>query len=764
MDAEEKRARQLADLLDGMQPEADASPEEHELLALRGRAQALQATANERTELKERLPRVRAARGGKIAWRPVIAGAAAVVVLVLAALGLNWLISGRGELPPVAQVNEPVPTAIPWPEESLPEAQTTGEPAFHLPGAALWQGAKLSPEVCKGRAMDDDPEVYERLGIGNLNGNLLGGGQIQSGDFTFDYWLVCDFQLENSSRYLASEISGLGMALKWTYNGAGQTGPIVVYAGVAPYISETSFSQSASSGESGMDLRGIELPGNVLPDWNAQDARLRYVVKTELPDGTMAGAALEFTLMRGEDGFTPAEIALVPLNEAELAGPTASEVNDPPFALLDVDAEYPQLAGAHALLAAREAELMAGGGWIHRISQGSTEQSGEPIESVWESWTQVDEQGRIRAEVTQTRLNGRLVAQTVAKDGRSSMTPWTYRINQGLTKYTVDQGLWDQLVDATRFGQPADESRETVDGREVIWFTFRDELLNGPIYRESSGGLVYGGATRVGIDAQSGATLFRETQEFDENGAAVSGNRETIIEERIDAPPVEVLTLLESEPMELITVSSLLGRRQWELIADGGWIYSRIVESTGYTASGRAVPDETYDGWWLVDAQGRILASITGMVAADGSLAPIFIQQDGMELDVMTGERSVVTPGTYSMGLDTMYALLEFQAAGAAMEQHEETVDGRAALVVTVRETLDPARDLEGSDFVAIAYIHRYVIDMETGQLLLREALYEAGDGSRLLHWATRVTAEERVEAPPEDVMAQFEQPYPALP
>jgi len=759
MDGEREKARRLAELLDGTRPEAEASAEERGLLALRGRAQALRAAASEQAALKERLPEVKAGRSRKTAWRAVLTGAAAVAVLALAAVGLNWLIGGRGELLPVGQVDKPVLTAVPW-----LEVQTTGEPAFHLPGAALWQGAKLAPEVCKGRAMDDDPEVYARLGIGNLNGNLLGGGQIQSGDFTFDYWLVCDFQLENSSRYLASEISGLGMALKWTYTGAGQDGPIVIYAGIEPYISETSFSQSASPGESGMDLRGIELPGDVLPDWNAQDARLRWAVKAELPDGTLAGAALEFTLMRGEDGFTPVDIQLVRLNEAELAGPAASEVSDPPFALLDADAEYPQLAGAHALLAAREAELLSGGGWIHRVSQGSTEQSGEPVESVWESWTQVDGQGRIRAEVAQSRQDGRLVAQSVVKDGRSNLTPWTYRINLGLTRYAVDQGLWDQLVDAARFGQPAVESRETVEGREVIVFTFRDALLNGPIYRESIGGLVYGSATRVGIDAQSGAYLFRETQEFDENGAVVSGNRETIFEERIGAPPENVQALLEGEQMELITVGSLLGRRQWELIADGGWIYSRIVESTGYTASGRAVPDEAYDGWWLVDSQGRIRASITGMVEADGSLSPIFIQQNGMVLDVMTGERSAAASGTYSLGWDTLYALLEFQAAGAAMEQHEETVDGRAALVVTVRETLDPAQQLEGSDFVATAYIHRYVIDMETGRLLLREALYEAEDGSRLLHWATRVTAEERVDAPPEEVMVQFEQPYPALP
>ena len=70
MDAEEQRARQLADLLEGTRPEADASAEGRDLLALRGRAQALQATASEQAALKERLPQARAARG-RVAWRPL---------------------------------------------------------------------------------------------------------------------------------------------------------------------------------------------------------------------------------------------------------------------------------------------------------------------------------------------------------------------------------------------------------------------------------------------------------------------------------------------------------------------------------------------------------------------------------------------------------------------------------------------------------------------------------------------------------------------
>lgn len=539
MDAEEQRARQLADLLDGTRPEADASAEERDLLALRGRAQSLQATASEQAALKERMPQARAARG-RVAWRPLLTGAAAVVVLALAALGLNWLISGRGELPPVGQVDEPVPTAIPW-----SEAQTTADPAFHLPGAALWQGAKLSPDVCVGRAMDDDPEVYERLGIGNLNGNLLGGGQIQSGDFTFDYWLVCDFQLENSSPYLASEISGLGTALKWTYTGAGQDGPIVIYSGIEPYLNESSFREDAYPQQSGMDLRGIELPGLLLADWQAQDTPLRWAVKAVLPDGSIAGAALTFTLMHGEDGFTPVNIELVPLSEAELASPAGVEVSEAPFALLDLDVEYPELASIHALITRHELDVLSGAGWIHRTHEMETD--GEVYRR--EIWTQVGETGNILGEVEQLYRDGGLVSQSVNQTSEAGLS-------EGYQ-------LLKSLLDAARYGTPAVESRETIDGREVRVFTFPNTLTNGPIYRESIDGLVYTMVTREGVDAGSGAYLFNETQELDENGAVVRFTRGTWSEERKQQAPDEILNLFKNPPQGEVYPNMPLEVHSW---------------------------------------------------------------------------------------------------------------------------------------------------------------------------------------------------------
>lgn len=50
---------------------------------------------------------------------------------------------------------------------------------------------------------------------------LLGGGVIESGDFTFDMWLFCDPSLSPSDEGAAySEIAGLGIHLVWWYAGS----------------------------------------------------------------------------------------------------------------------------------------------------------------------------------------------------------------------------------------------------------------------------------------------------------------------------------------------------------------------------------------------------------------------------------------------------------------------------------------------------------------------------------------------------------------
>ena len=59
MDAEQQKARQLADLLDDFRPEEGLTVEEREFLKLREHMQALQISADEIAALKGRVPQMK---------------------------------------------------------------------------------------------------------------------------------------------------------------------------------------------------------------------------------------------------------------------------------------------------------------------------------------------------------------------------------------------------------------------------------------------------------------------------------------------------------------------------------------------------------------------------------------------------------------------------------------------------------------------------------------------------------------------------------
>lgn len=445
----------------------------------------------------------------------------------------------------------------PWPRYDAPASSSV---QTHLPGAELWNGPKVVPDLCDGNANIDRPEVYDRLGIGNLNGEVLGGGQWTSGDFLFDAWLVCDFQFENSSRYLNSEISGLAVAWKWSYNGPPQDGAALVFAGMEPYISTVSYSEPVETGQggyeyrveagmSGMDFQGIHAPALTLPDWNVDEAPLRYAIKVELPDGRLAGVALNFTLRREANGFRVVNIEPAALSALELSSPTASEVSESPLALLDPDAMYPELADVHALLNERERALLAGSGWFHLVDQVSSEGETDhllnlPARYTLERWLQVDEQGTIHAQAMQFFTeDGQLLMEYALKPRQTSDPLFGLNASLGWSRYMAGDGLLDRLLQAARFGLPAERTLERIDGREAWVYTFRDGSAN-PILEGDF--LSYGLVTREAIDAQSGAYLFMETRLFWEGSQAEESSR-TIrtLEEFVDRPPEEVMALFE---------------------------------------------------------------------------------------------------------------------------------------------------------------------------------------------------------------------------
>ena len=357
MNPELEKAKKLAELLDGFRAEAGLLPEERDALELRARFQALAPDAQERAELRRRNPAGGRARQNSRSWLQTVEVLAAVILLAAAIVGMPRLMRSRPQIPAVAI--QPTTTAA-----AVEVVTATPEPAKAAPLA-------LAPDVCKetSNLFSFPEEATPGLpGQQELSGGLLGGGELESGDFVFKLWLACDpiFQRSGGSGIGYSEIDGLGLVLSWTYNGPGQDGQLTTFAGVEPYVRERGGSEPVGPGTN-FEITGLSLPKGVIADWQAADARLRYVLKAQLPDGSLAGAALTFTLAREADGFRPQDIRLVALSDSELAGPTAAEVTEPPFPVLSVSQVYPGLAEIETLLAKRQKEIISGAGWIHQV-------------------------------------------------------------------------------------------------------------------------------------------------------------------------------------------------------------------------------------------------------------------------------------------------------------------------------------------------------------------------------------------------------------
>jgi hypothetical protein len=537
MGAELEKAMRVAVLLDGFGSGMPHSAEERDFLRLRARFQALAPDISERAALKRRLPAPRIELGGQRGWPRALQILSMLVLMVAILVGVPRLIRGVTQDPPdnageqITIVNGPTISATPYTGEML------------VP--------QLAPEVCEGQAINDFPKEYQRLRLQGVNGQLLGGGQVESGDFTFEPWLLCGslFKITGGKQ---SEIEGLGVALHWSYTGREQDGIITIYAGIEPYIQEINSDISARTGRTTTEIEGIQVPALVLPDWSQAETTLRYVIKAQLPDGSLAGAALNFTLKREADGYRPVNIEVGGLTAGELASPTASQTSQPPFLLLDVDQEYPELADLHMLLEKRAATLLMGKGWIHLVTQKDAGDSQIlwPLSenSTGESWFEVDEGGNISALVsTKISTDGRLLQQIAQRDpGSDLLGNFPLQIQSG--RYSPGTDLLRRLLDRLRSGQSFTKDLETIDGRQVWVFTTTETADHAFLYMESE--LVYGSIRREGVDAKTGQYLFDETYYLDGKGnPKLTGRVSYLTEERREVQ-AEVLALLNQPAVE----------------------------------------------------------------------------------------------------------------------------------------------------------------------------------------------------------------------
>jgi hypothetical protein len=448
----------------------------------------------------------------------------------------------RVELPPdevMALFDEP------WPAVAVAEDEA---PYDSIPLA-------LAPAVYQDEPLAPLPEnvQFGYPGQYALSGGLLGGGELVDGAFTFRLWLVYDpiFQRSQGSGDNYSEIDGMGLLVQWDYDGVEQEGAAIDFSGVEPYVSESSQVEPVSNSMSSANFAGLHLPSGVIPDWRAADAHLRYVLKTQLPDGSLAGAALVFTLQRETEGFRPVDIRLEPLNAVELSGPTSSEVSEPPFPVLSVGQVYPDLSEIEGLLTRRQKKIAGGAGWIHQVirnySAGGAAFEPQTHDYRTESWLQLDYLGNVIASITrEISDDGRILQQTVMQEGfvYNDITGESVPVQPYALK--TDWGLLDSLVQTARSGKQVIREEETINGQPAWVFVFEEYC--DPAVDFGDGALVVKLDTRSAVNAESGAFLYTELVKTFEDGSQTLVWRQTVeTEERVDLPPDEMLALFHQE-------------------------------------------------------------------------------------------------------------------------------------------------------------------------------------------------------------------------
>ena len=199
-------------------------------------------------------------------------------------------------VPPIIPTNATmaVPTSLPLAVSAESCAVANGQsPQIPTP-EAFNQGVDLSGEVSKS----------------------LGGGVVQSQDFTIELLLYCDqsFGPLSMEPYLSSDIDHLALFINWRYDGPIENAPSYIYQGIEPDLHRYALENKERELNGGHGIsQGLFEP---FPDFSSK-ATLRFIYMALSPSGEVSGAVLSFDLQQVSDGLQPGNVFVAPLSDQD---------------------------------------------------------------------------------------------------------------------------------------------------------------------------------------------------------------------------------------------------------------------------------------------------------------------------------------------------------------------------------------------------------------------------------------------------------------
>lgn len=151
--------------------------------------------------------------------------------------------------------------------------------------------------------------------------DIIGGGTMQDGPFTFLLWLFRDptLSLQPVTSSLYSDLDGIGVYLHWVYEGENSIGPVETFGGSPQFLMPFPMGTFAriESGSSGGRTGGIILGGGYgLPAEIKVGDQISLLLKVVTADGEY-GAWLNFTIEQGPNGFDFRDISIETIESSD---------------------------------------------------------------------------------------------------------------------------------------------------------------------------------------------------------------------------------------------------------------------------------------------------------------------------------------------------------------------------------------------------------------------------------------------------------------
>jgi len=284
------------------------------------------------------VPMLEKSRSKTMLIKHAMSFATAGLLLVAAVLGLTALL--RRALPPVAAP----PDGLPMVSATSLDFDPTHTPGLDPTAESQALPLQLDPSVCKAPVTTPAPQgvtlPYPARGV-------IGGGEVQNRDFTFNIWLYCDESLRPDDMEHFSDLGGLGVYTRWTYTGPRIEGEFWDMAGVDPDVRMVTGSPMKNGSSASMGM-GLQLP-NEPAEMALSGEAIRFMIAVQSTDGVY-GAELGFKLKAGENGYIPYDIELSDLPVESLASQSHIEIpEEQKLPLIESPiARYPAANGAIA--------------------------------------------------------------------------------------------------------------------------------------------------------------------------------------------------------------------------------------------------------------------------------------------------------------------------------------------------------------------------------------------------------------------------------